>query len=65
MELHGILQQRFIQKPILIKTGAFEDFNAMKTINEPAKKANYYMKRPPENLHLLIVELPPEKKAKK
>jgi hypothetical protein len=38
---------------------------SLKTINVPAKKADYYKKRLPEELHSLIVELPAEKKAKK
>ena len=37
----------------------------LKVINVPAKKADYYMKRLPEELHKLIVELPAEKKVKK
>ena len=44
---------------------AFIGCTALKTINVPAKKTDYYMKRLPENLHRLIVELPAEKKAKK
>ena len=44
---------------------AFDDCTALKTINVPAKKADYYKKRLPEELHGLIVELPAEKKAKK
>ena len=43
---------------------AFDDCTALKTINVPAKKADYYKKRLPESLHGLIVELPAEKKAK-
>jgi hypothetical protein len=31
----------------------------------PAKRADYYKKRLPEELHSLIVEMPVEKKAKK
>jgi hypothetical protein len=31
----------------------------------PAKKADYYKKRLPEELHTPIVELPAEKKTKK
>ena len=38
---------------------------SLKTINVPAKKADYYKKRLPEELHSIIVELPAEKKAKK
>ena len=41
---------------------AFLQLIALKTINVPAKKADYYKKRLPENLHSLIVELPAEKK---
>lgn len=44
---------------------AFDNCTALKTINVPAKKANYYKKRLPEELHSLIVELPVEKKTKK
>ena len=47
-----------------ISSYAFND-NHIKVINVPAKKADYYMKRLPEELHDKIVELPPEKKAKK
>ena len=38
---------------------------ALKTINVPSKKTEYYKNRLPEELHGLIVELPAEKKAKK
>ena len=38
---------------------------ALKVINVPAKRADYYKKRLPEELHHLIVELPPVKKVKK
>ena len=41
------------------------DCPALKVINVPAKKADYYKKRLPEELHHLIVELPPVKKVKK
>lgn len=41
---------------------AFKGCTALKTINVPAKKADYYKKRLPEELHHLIVELPAEKK---
>ncbi len=34
---------------------------SLKTINVPDKKADYYKKRLPEELHSLIVELPAEK----
>ena len=43
----------------------FKDCPALKVINVPAKKTEYYKKRLPEELHHLIVELPPVKKAKK
>jgi len=43
----------------------FEGCTALKTINVPAKRADYYKKHLPEELHSLIVELPAEKKAKK
>ena len=39
--------------------------SALKVINVPAKKADYYKKRLPAELHHLIVELPAEKKGKK
>ena len=48
-----------------IDEAAFKGCTALKTINVPAKKADYYKKRLPWNLHRLIVELPVEKKAKK
>jgi hypothetical protein len=51
-----------IKKIIMTDDGTEE---ALKTINVPAKKADYYKKRLPEELHGLIVELPAEKKAKK
>jgi hypothetical protein len=44
---------------------AFRECPALKTINVPAKKADYYKNRLPEELHHLIVELPEEKNAKK
>ena len=43
----------------------FEGCDALKVINVPAKRADYYKKRLPAELHSLIVELPPVKKAKK
>ena len=43
----------------------FDYCTALKVINVPAKKVDYYKKRLPEELHSLIVELPAEKKAKK
>ena len=42
---------------------AKEDYY-LKTINVPAKKANYYKSRLPEKLHGIIVELPAEKAKK-
>ena len=45
-----------------ISKKAFEGCTALKAINVPAKKVDYYKKRLPENLHSLIVELPAEKK---
>ena len=36
--------------------GAFKCCPALKTINVPAKKGDYYKKRLPEELHGLIVE---------
>ena len=38
---------------------------SIKAINVPAKKKDYYIQRLPENLHSLIVEMEPVKKAKK
>ena len=55
-----------IELPVGIKKigkDAFKGCTALKTINVPAKKADYYKKRLPEELHHLIVELPAEKKA--
>lgn len=43
---------------------AFGGCPSLKTIYVPAKKAEYYRKRLPENLHSFIVELPAEKKGK-
>ena len=43
---------------------AFGNCSALKTINVPAKKADYYKNRLPEEMHGLIVELPARKKAK-
>ena len=37
---------------------------SLATINIPAKKADYYKQRLPEELHDKIVELAPEKKTK-
>jgi hypothetical protein len=42
----------------------FFDFSQLVAINVPAKKADYYKKRLPEELHDKIVELAPEKKTK-
>jgi hypothetical protein len=42
---------------------AKEDYY-LKTVNVPAKKANYYKTRLPEKLHGIIVELPAEKAKK-
>ena len=44
---------------------AFGGCSALTTINIPAKKTNYYKKRLPKKLHQFIVEMEPEKKAKK
>lgn len=44
---------------------SFDRCTGLKTINVPTKKADYYKKRLPEELHHLIVELPEEKNAKK
>ena len=43
----------------------FDEFSALATIYVPSKKAGYYKKRLPEQLHDKIVELQPEKKTKK
>ena len=48
-----------------IDEGAFTECEALTTIYVPAKKTDYYKRRLPEELHSLIVELQPEKKAKK
>ncbi len=48
-----------------ISKKAFEDCTAIERINVPAKKADYYKKRLPAELHSFITELPEEKKAKK
>ena len=44
---------------------AFSDCESLKTIYVPAKKADYYKQRLPEELHQFIVEMEPVKKAKK
>jgi len=47
----------------IIKIGdAFSDCKGLKVINVPAKKAEYYKNRLPEELHSLVVELPSIKK---
>ena len=43
----------------------FESSPALTRINVPAKKAAYYLKRLPEEVHHLVVEMEPEKKTKK
>jgi hypothetical protein len=48
----------------VIEHFAFDGCTALKTINVPAKKADYYKKHLPEALHSLVVEQPAEKKAK-
>jgi hypothetical protein len=47
-----------------ISYNAFHECSALSTIYVPAKKTDYYMKRLPEELHDIIVELAPEKKTK-
>ena len=44
---------------------SFDECKALTTIYVPAKKTDYYKQRLPKELHSLIVELQPEKKAKK
>ena len=48
-----------------IEESVFDECSALDTIYVPAKKADYYKKRLPEQLHDKIVELAPEKKTKK
>ena len=48
-----------------IDESAFNECKALETIYVPAKKADYYEKRLPEELHDKIKELEPVKKAKK
>ena len=48
-----------------IDNSTFRGCDNLNTINVPAKKADYYKKRLPEELHQFIVELAPVKKAKK
>ena len=48
-----------------IANTSFKKCKALTTIYVPAKKTDYYKQRLPEELHSLIVELQPEKKAKK
>ena len=45
-----------------IEYNTFYECSALKVINVPAKKTDYYKKLLPESLHHIIVELPPEKK---
>lgn len=47
-----------------IECDVFYECSALSTIYVPAKKADYYKKRLPEELHDTIVELAPEKKSK-
>ena len=47
------------------KLDDFYKTSALKAINVPAKKGDYYRQRLPEELHRFIVELPAEKKTKK
>ena len=47
------------------KNDALLNCTGITTINIPAKKTDYYKKRLPEELHQFIVEMEPEKKAKK
>ena len=63
----GCTKLEKVTLPAKIKTmdGVFVGCDALKVINVPAKKGDYYKKRLPEELHHLIVELPPVKKAKK
>jgi hypothetical protein len=48
-----------------IYDNAFDGCTSIKAINVPAKKKDYYVKRLPEKLHSLIVEIEPVKKSKK
>ena len=48
-----------------IEWDAFEGCTSLKAINVPAKKKDYYIQRLPGQLHSLIVEMAPVKKAKK
>ena len=47
-----------------IDSFAFDGCTSLKVINVPAKKKDYYIQRLPEELHSLIVEMEPVKKAK-
>jgi hypothetical protein len=48
-----------------IDESAFSGCTSLKVINVPAKKKDNYIKRLPEELHSLIVEMEPVKKSKK
>jgi hypothetical protein len=48
-----------------IEEYVFDGCDSLSTIYVPAKKADYYKQRLPEELHDKIVELAPEKKTKK
>ena len=48
-----------------IEESVFDECSALATIYVPAKKADYYKKRLPKQLHDKIVELAPEKKTKR
>jgi hypothetical protein len=48
-----------------IHNSNFSGCDNLNTINVPAKKADYYKQRLPEELHQFIVEMEPVKKAKK
>jgi hypothetical protein len=61
----GVGIKKLIKKTDDEEICAFDGCTALKAINVPAKKADYYKMRLPEELHSLIVELHEEKKAKK
>ena len=48
-----------------IAKDAFNNCDKLSKINVPATKSEYYKMRLPEKLHKFIVEMAPQKKAKK
>ena len=64
---HGCTNLKTITLPVGVKKiyDNFRGCESIEAIYVPAKKADYYKKRLPEELHQFIVEMEPVKKAKK